>query len=202
MSVVVIDPPEYPVVSLEEAKVHLRVDHDDDNDYIESLVAVATATIDGPTGWLGRCLVEQTLEWRGSGFGPCDGRLPYPPVAEIESVKYDDGAGVEQTIPDTDYRLVGQPGQPRIVRAYGSSWPSARCDDESVRIRYTAGWPVETEGDGDGAVTIWTGPAPIRHAILLMVSELYENREAASDRPRTELPFAVTALLSTFRVFA
>ncbi len=202
MSVVVVDPPVDAVVSLDEAKAHMRVDHDDDDDYIESLVAVATATIDGPNGWLGRCLVEQTLEWRGQGFGPFDGRLPYPPVSEIESVKYDDGAGTEQTVPDTDYRLVGQPNQPRLVLAYGASWPSARCQDESVRIRYTAGWPVETEGEGEDAVTTWTGPAPIKHAILMMVSELYENREVATDAPRTELPFAVTALLSTFRVFA
>lgn len=191
MSVVVVEPPGEPVVSLEEAKAHLRVDHDDDDDYIESLVEVAAATIDGPTGWLGRCLVEQTLEWRGSSFGPSDGRLPYPPVAEIESVKYDDSSGAEQTVPNTGYRLVGQPSQPRIVLTYGASWPSARCQDEAVRIRYTAGY--------GGPEDV---PAPIRHAVLMMVSELYENREAAGDAPRTELPFAVTALLSTFRVFA
>lgn len=202
MSVFVVVPPEYPVVSIEEVKTHLRVDHDDDDDYIESLVDVATATIDGPTGWLGRCLVEQTLEWRGSLFGPCDGRLPYPPVAEIESVKYDDAVGAEQIVPDTDYRLVGQPNQPRLVLGFGASWPSARCQEEAVRIRYTAGWPVETVGEGDDAVATWTGPAPIKHAILMIVSELYENREAATDAPRTELPFAVTALLSTYRIFA
>jgi uncharacterized phiE125 gp8 family phage protein len=202
MSVVVVDPPVDAVVSLDEAKAHMRVDHDDDDDYIESLVEVATATIDGPTGWLGRCLVEQTLEWRGPGFGPRDGRLPYPPVSEIESVKYVDGTGTEQTVPDTDYRLVGQPNQPRVVLGYGASWPSARGQDEAVRIRYTAGWPVETEGEGDDAVTTWTGPAPIKHAILILVSELYENREATSDTTRIELPFAVTALLSTYRVFA
>jgi len=202
MSVVVIDPPEDAVVSLEEAKAHLRVDHDDDNDYIESLVDVATATIDGPAGWLGRCLVEQTLEWRGPGFAPCDGRLPYPPVISVESVKYDDNVGAEQTVPNGNYRVVGQPSQPRLILAFGASWPSARCDDEAVRVRYVAGWPVETEGDGEDAVTTWTGPAPIRHAILLMVSQLYENREAASETPQAELPFAVTALLAPYRVFS
>lgn len=191
MSIVVVDPPEDLVVSLEETKAHLRVDHDDDDDYIERLVEAATATIDGPSGWLGRCLVSQTLEWRGSGFGLCGGRLPYPPVAEIESVKYDDDVGAEQVVADASYRLVGQPSQPRLILAHGASWPSARCEDEAVRIRYTAGY--------GGPQDV---PAPIRHAILLMVSQLYENREAASEKPQTELPFAVTALLSTYRVFA
>jgi uncharacterized phiE125 gp8 family phage protein len=202
MSIVVVDPPADPVVSLEEAKAHLRVDHDDDDDYIASLVEVATGTLDGPSGWLGRCLVEQTLEWRGDGFGSCDLRLPYPPVTEVVSVKYDDVAGIEQTVPSPTYRLLGQPSAPRLALVVGAAWPSARNDAESVRVRFTSGWPTETEGEGDDAVVAWTGPAPIRHAILLMVSELYENREAATDAPRTELPFAVTALLSTFRVFA
>lgn len=202
MPVIVVEPPADPVVSLKEAKAHLRVDHDDDDDYIEGLVAAATATIDGPDGWLGRCLVEQTLEWLGDEFGICDIRLPYPPIVEIESVVYDDDNGAQQTVADTDYRLVGQPNMPRLALVYGKSWPSIRWQSEAVRIRYTSGWPVETEGEGDAAVTTWAGPAPIRHAILLMVAELYENREAASDQARIDLPFAVQALLSTYRVFA
>lgn len=201
MPTVVITPPDDPVVSLAEAKAHLRVDHADDDDYIEALVAVAGATIDGPDGWLGRCLVEQTLEWRGDEFG-CDIQLPYPPIIDIVSVKYTDDAGVEQTVAPADYHLVGAPSMPRLALNYGSFWPTPRWQSEAVRIRYTAGWPVTIEGAGDQAVTTWTGPAPIRHAILLMVSELYENREAASDSARVELPFAVQALLSTYRVFA
>lgn len=202
MTVVVIDPPAHLVVSVEAAKVHLRVDHDDDDDYIEGLIQVATATIDGPSGWLGRCLVEQTLEWRGPGFGPRDGCLPYPPVSQIVSIKYDGPDGVERTVEPSTYRVVGSASAPELSLASGLFWPSMRCDVEAVRVRYKAGWPIVTEGEGDEEAITWTGPAPIRHAILLMVSELYENREAASDAPRTELPFAVQALLSTYRMFA
>jgi uncharacterized phiE125 gp8 family phage protein len=201
MPVIVVTPPEDPAVSLEEAKAHLRVDHDDDDDYIESLVAVATATIDGPNGWLGRCIVEQTLEWRGDEFG-CDIRLPYPPIISIESVKYVDHAGAEQAVSPADYLLTGAPSQPRLSLNYGSFWPTPRWQSEAVRVRYTAGWPVETTGAGEDEKAIWSGPAPIRHAILLMVSQLYENREAASETAQVELPFAVSSLLATYRVFA
>ena len=117
MSIIVIDPPEDLVVSLEEAKVHLRVDHDDDDDYIEALIAAATATIDGPDGWLGRALVEQTLEWQGNQF--CgDVTLGYPPLINIVSVKYIDTDGVEQIVPSDQYRLVGSTSRPRLALAY------------------------------------------------------------------------------------
>lgn len=189
MSVVVITPPAAPVVSLAEAKKHLRAeDFTDDDAYIESLVAAATGTLDGPAGWLGRALVTQTLEWRGDYFGCYDIELPYPPIASVSSVKYDDTNGTEQTVSSSDYRLVGQPNKPRVALAYGASWPSTRAQDDAIRIRYVAGY---------GAAS--AVPAPIKHAILLMVGELYEKREAAADAQHYELPFAVTRLLSTFR---
>lgn len=192
MPVVVITPPEVPLVSLADAKAHLRVEHDDDNDYIEGLVAAVTKTLDGPDGWLGRALITQTLEWRGDEFPACgDIGLPYPPIASISSVKHDDNDGAEQTVSSGDYRLVGQPSMPRIALAYGSSWPSTRWQSEAVRIRYVAGYGADPTDV----------PAPIRHAVLLMVADLYENRDATSEKPRTELPFAAASLLSTYRVF-
>jgi len=45
-------------------------------------------------------------------------------------------------------------------------------------------------------------PGPLKQALLLLVSELYENREAAGDRPRVELPFAVSALVAPYRVWS
>ena len=51
-----------PILTLEEAKLHLRVDHDDDDDLIEALVAAVTARLDGRDGILGRCLRAQTWE--------------------------------------------------------------------------------------------------------------------------------------------
>jgi uncharacterized phiE125 gp8 family phage protein len=195
MYVVVITPPDFAVVSLDEAKAQLRVDHDDDNDLIETLIEVATQHIDGSAGWLGRALISQTLELQLDRFPNCGVLLPYPPVAgPVTSVKYDDADGVEQTANSSSYRLVGPSGRPRFELEYGATWPSTRCQTAAVRIRYVAGY-----GESGDDV-----PAPIRHAILLMVSELYQNREITGDTGRDlarELPFAVTALLSPYRVF-
>lgn len=44
-------------------------------------------------------------------------------------------------------------------------------------------------------------PAPVKSAALLMVGDLYENREAQSDRPLTENK-AFDRLLAPYRVMA
>lgn len=56
--------PSGPVVTLAEAKAHLRVDHDDDDGHITGCVLAAEGHLDGPFGTLGRCLVDQT--WQAS----------------------------------------------------------------------------------------------------------------------------------------
>jgi hypothetical protein len=69
--------------------------------------------------------------------------LPYPPLISITSVKYDDVAGVEQTLTAvTDYRTLGSgsKGRQAVAPAYGKIWPQARADAETVRIRFQSGY--------------------------------------------------------------
>lgn len=191
MTVVVIEPPTVLVVSVEEAKDHLSVDFDDDDVLIEALIKAVTAHLDGPDGWLGRALSPQTLELRIDEFPRCDIRLPYPPLIGIVSVKYDDADGVERTVAPSVYRTVGPASGPRLALAYGETWPTPRWQSECVRIRYTSGY------NGDDGV-----PAPIKHAILLVMGHLYENREAINiGNIVSEIPMTAQALLSTYRVF-
>jgi uncharacterized phiE125 gp8 family phage protein len=186
MPVRVITPPASPVVALADAKKHLRVEHDDDNDYIETLVAAATGWLDGPAGWLGRALGVQVLELIADEFGTCPIALPFPPHISMTSVKYIDAAGVETTIVNTDYELVD--GFLRPV--WGTSWPSARCQSDAVRIRYQAG---NTGNDI---------PKAIKVAILMLVAQWYETRETvAIGAAVADMPFAVEALLSPYRVY-
>lgn len=172
MSVVVVTPAE-PVITLEEAKAHLRVDTSDDDVLIEAYVAAATESLAGPEGWLGRSLGVTTLELRLSAF-PCAARrniaasgvltLPLGPVTEIVSVDYVDGDGADQGVLPADFLLTSGD---MLMPGYGLSWPVARLHGDTVKIRYKAGYP-------DGV------PAPIRAAILLMTGDLYANRETAA----------------------
>jgi uncharacterized phiE125 gp8 family phage protein len=185
MPVLVVTPPT-PVVTLDEAKAHLRVDHDDEDGLISGLVAAAQDEIDGPRGWLGRAVGPQTLELqlaRFSAWPRLAVRLPCPPVREIVSVKHLDAGGAEQEIASTNWMLVGD----ELWAAPSYAWPSALAlRPDAVRIRYQAGW-------ADAASV----PAPIKAALLMRVGQLYRAREG------DEAPSPLAEqLLAPFRVFA
>lgn len=186
MTVVVITPPE-PLVSLALAKQHLRVDDDGQNTLIAAYIAAASAHIDGPDGWLGRAIGTQTLEMVGEAFpyGPL--RLPYDPVQSVVSVKYLDANGVEQTWPSPGYEISGG----NLLPVYGSSWPSVRfgAGAGAARVRWVA-----------GRATI---PPAIVAAVLLMVGDLFANRETSIEGSASAVPMSTTAqnLLSPFKAW-
>ena len=229
MSVAVITPPAAAPVSLDEAKRHLRVDFIDDDEVIQALINVATATFDGPDSTLGRSLMKQTLamnldsfpcsvsnfdvfdrvKWRSDSRGAYNQNnwrdvlslqqipLPYPPYLGNVAVTYLDQSGVQQTVDAAIYRVLGQgTSRPRVALLDGQSWPTTQFTEECVSIQWDAGY-----GDTGDKV-----PAPIRHAILLTIGHLYENRHNvvvdASRVQAIELPQGAEALVAPYRVFA
>jgi uncharacterized phiE125 gp8 family phage protein len=187
MSVRVITAPE-PIVTWESAKAHLRQGSDDEQDYVEGLIAAATAWIDGPGGWLGRALGPQLLEWRLDCW-PVRDRfvLPFQPELEIVSVKYFDPTGVEQTWSFP-------------TPLYFESLPAVRGRVGDIRVQYWAGYGKRDPQDA----TKWIAavPAPIKQAILLLVGHWFYSRTAVNiGNSVSETPFAVDALLSPYRIW-
>jgi uncharacterized phiE125 gp8 family phage protein len=183
-----VDPATTPV-SLTEAKAHLRVDFDDDDDLITALIAAATDHVDGWAGVLGRALVTQTWRQDFNCFRPSL-RLPLAPASEIKSVTYLDPDGVQQTVDPSNYALWADGAGPLVYFVTGFSPPATSIEGKAVSVTYVAGY-----GDADAV------PAPIKAAILLLIGQWYENREAAISAPGTmqTLPFAVDALLTPYR---
>jgi uncharacterized phiE125 gp8 family phage protein len=176
-----------PLVTTAEAKRHCRIDDfNDDDSYIESLISVAQAYIDGPEpAWLGRSFGSSwtlTLDSFPSG---CI-RLPLPPLQEVTEVAYTATDGTTGTV--TDFREFGVESVNShgfILPAYDAAWPDTRDEPEAVRITFTAGYA--------------TVPPQVKHAILLLVGEWYENREDAGELKLTEIPTAASALLMPLR---
>lgn len=171
-------------VTLEEAKLHLRVDGDEEDSLIEGLIAAAVSHIDGWTGILGRAVAEQTWRQDFDSFG-CAMRLALGPVSEIVSITYRNEAGQVSTVADSNYALVTDGSGPRVYWDNGFSAPSDLYEQGAVSVTYKAGYAEV--------------PAAIKVAILLMVGHWYANRETVAEGSFNEIPFAANALLAPFR---
>ena len=206
----VTGPAEQPV-TLDEARMHLRVSEPDEDSMIKGLIIAATqwaeSIIEG-------AIVTQTFEvildafpdartqWRGPPDVSPSANIPLIPLGRItqghialrsplqtvNSVKYVDPAGILQTMDPAQY-VVEQYDGPGFVRpAFGCNWPSYRRQGNAVIVNFTAGF-------GNASQV----PQAIKQAILLLIGQLYLYREATINLSLMEPPFSVHSLLSYYR---
>ncbi|WP_353641326.1 head-tail connector protein [Mesorhizobium sp. WSM2239] len=182
--------PDAKPVSLEEAKAHCRVDHNDDDSVISALIDAAVAYLDGWAGVLGRCIINQgwsvsLCDWPNCGVI----RLPFPDVSAA-TVKYFDTDNVERTVSASLFeRLEDERGA--FIKFRDDFTTPTVFDDRSdgVRVEFTAGY-------GQAASDV---PAALRAAVLLTIAHWYERREAATADALSEIPFGASALITPYR---
>ena len=196
--------PESEPLELDEVKLHLRVDHDDEDSLIESMIAAAREYCEN---FCRRSFITQTLTFTLDEFpsvgvkASCyDGykrkytdyiELPNGPVQSIESLEYWDTTEDEYIeIEAADYQLSNSSAVvDRLAPAPNTSWPtpqSGRLD--AVKVQYIAGY-------GDDGEDV---PRAIRNAMLLLIATWYANREAfllATSGQAFPTPVGVDALL-------
>lgn len=186
----VTEPSEEPI-TLADAKLHLRVDHLDDDLLITSLITAAREYVELVTV---RALMTQTWELRLNNWPGSPVELPFPPLASVVSIVYTKEDGTTATVATSVYALdtTGVPG--RVFLKPDQSWPSdALYPVNAICIQYTAGWSA--------AAAV---PEMIKAAMKLYLGSLYENREQAvmaSGLSAAMLPLGIDALLAPWRVW-
>jgi len=210
MPLQVITPPTSEPITVDEAKAHLRVDHNLDDALITAMISACRDFAEAKTR---RSFLPQTLELTLDSFpGPSLMGVPYgkaysipghaiilerPPIASITSIKYLDTGGTLQTMPTTDYVDLTAGGTQRIddlcriTPVFGKIWPINLWQIGSVKVRYVAGWP-----------DVATIPPALKAWMKLRLGALYENREEVAVGTRivvAELPF-VDGILDQFTV--
>src|SRR5688572_30268254 len=120
----VITRPTFEPVTLAEMRLHLRVaeDQTDEGSLITALITAARESVEKYTG---RTLCDTTVEAAFYEDPDWYFDLPKPPVIEVQSIRYSaqtDGTdtllAADQYTVDTSFGI-----SPRIVPAYGVSWP-------------------------------------------------------------------------------
>lgn len=182
--------PTVPVIPLHEAKSHLRVDHEDEDDLIEAYTWAVNDLLDAQWGELGRALATQTWRMTMDSFPTDRIVLPFPPVQSVTSITYYDLNNASQTAATSLYRLTATDEGAWVDLTNGASWPSVYDRADAVSIEFVCGY-------GTSAASI---PEGIRMAAKLMLSHFYENRVSVTERQMHNLPQGVPHLLRKYRV--
>jgi uncharacterized phiE125 gp8 family phage protein len=186
MALVMTAAPAAEPISLAEAKAHLRIDTDDEDALISSLIAAARLLVERT---LGLALVTQSWSYFLDAW-PERGciALPLTPVPAVSAVRVhaEDGG---TTVLDADGYAVDVLSAPaRIVLT--SALPSvATRPFNGFEVAFTAGY-----GDAGDV------PQPIRQALLLLVAHWFEGRAPVElgSGPQ-EIPAIAAGLLQPYR---
>ncbi len=193
-----VTPPTVEPVTNQECKDHLRVDHDDENDYIDTLITTARQRIEAT---LNRTLITTTWKvtldnfpnsywWNVWTCGNQWLELPRPRLLTVSSIVYTSQDGTPTTWSSSNYNVDTQSEPGRVMPIYTGFWPIPRWDMATVAITYTAGY-------GATAASV---PACIKHALKLLVSHYYELREPVNvGNIVTDIPMSIDYLLATER---
>lgn len=187
--------PDGLVISVEDAKVRLRIDDDDADDDLERMIRAATARYETRTL---RTMLPTQFEWRAPDWSCI--ALPAVPIrGDLDGVVYLDAAGVEQTISPTDWMLDVVPDRLGIVTFTDSfARPALSSSAFPVRVRFTAGYD-DPDDPADDPVTA-QNPMDV-HAVLMLAGHWYLNRETATDGQMTSAPGGFDDLVNERRIY-
>lgn len=171
-------------ILIQDLKIYLKIDEEEtvEDDLLSMMITSAREYCEVYTG---RSLASKAIEYGIDSFST-QIRLPYGPVASVQSIKYKDSSGTETVMTEnTDY-LVDVDGG-RVVLPNGKTWPCfSPYPYDPIKIAYTV-----------GAFT----PEGCKQAMLLLIGHWYANRESVVvGSISKEIEFTTKALLDQYRI--
>lgn len=175
-------------ISLDEAKLQVRVDADAETGLIAAYIAAARQMCEEQT-W--RALMTQTWELLLPAWPDLRSlHLPRPPLQAVTWVRYVDADGTEQTLDTGAYEVITAREPGGLVLNYGRNWPQLGHAALPVTVRFVAGY-------GLTAVAV---PEPLRQGMRLLVGHMYANRESVNVGNTSIMPQAVDWLWRPYQV--
>lgn len=186
MRPVLITPPATEPVLLAEAKLYLRIDHDDEDDLIRALVTAARQLVEAASG---RMLIDQGWRivldrWPAGGVL----RLPLSPVRQVTGVRVRDAAGAAAELAASALAL------------------EIGADPPMLRVEQSVPPPGLPSGGIEIDLLVGFGPGPaqtpegLRQAMLALCGRWFERRGDDLDGPAARLPAQVMALVQPHRM--
>lgn len=187
MGLVQLSGPGAEPLSLVEIKAHLRVDGNEEDVLLQSLVLTSRLHIEAALG-----LALMTQSWKLIlDAWPQDVvvELPIAPVQSVSDVRLIARDGTTQSLDEQSYYL-DTSGRPARLCKQSGSWPNPGRKHAGIEIDFTAGF-------GESASDV---PEPVRQALMLLVAHWYEHRDPIEiGALSTAVPHAVSRLLIPYR---
>lgn len=181
MPLAIISQPISKPVTLVQIKRHLRLDHDEDDDYINELTDAATSHVEAVTGqFLITRIVRQYIDTM-----PASRSIPLEawPVKSIQELRGYDFDGNTNTLLNANYRLDNRIDPPSLILNTNINF-NAFCNGIEVDMEV---------GYGETGVDV---PSNITRAILVLIAHWYEFRGTLPAGDETALiPNGLDALL-------
>lgn len=185
MTTALITPPAHEPLRLSEVKLHLRIDHDDEDELLNDLIKAARQYCEFSCG---QKLITQVWRQYESKF-PTDGslRLLLAPVQGIVAISAYDRDGNGQTLASSATHLHRSGSVAEIEFEQGFD-PAVAANGLEIDLQL---------GIGDLGVDI---PDTLKRAILLLVAHWYEFRGAISPQQQpVSIPPGFDGLMAPHR---
>ena len=179
MTRILLEAPAVEPVLIAEAKAHLRLDRDDEDDLVGALIVAARVAAETE---IRRVLIAQKWRvlvdrWPAAGLA-----LPVGPVLAVDAVRAVEPGGAAAVLAADDYRLDPIVGSLRLIK------PAP--DAAYYEIDFSAGYGVS-------GLNV---PQPLRQAIQLLVTHWYEHRSTVLVGDATgAMPFGYRELVTPYR---
>lgn len=170
------------VITLDEAKAHLRVTSTQEDGDILAKLAEAQGAVED---LLGRALSSQQYRLSMATF-PGVIELPRPPLISVDEVTYHDENDAEQTLGAASY-IVDSDAEPACIHPTSSGWPSTSSTIRpAVLVEYTCGHSKDRPAEPQ-----------VVGVVKLLLGYAFEHREAViTGTTVTQLPFIQAFLRS------
>ena len=185
MTLVMTTPPAVAAVSLAEAKAHLRITHNDDDAYVQRLIAAAERVIEQ------RCSLRLILQTWSLFIDqwPDDGEvsLQMSPVSLLDDIIIYSEDDLPAVMDLAHVYLDGLAKPARVVLRSGRISPQAGRKVNGIELRFIAGF-------GALATNV---PEDLRQAVLLTVAHWFDHRGEAEGGA---VPLAAIEIIKSYRL--
>jgi len=186
-SLVRVTQPTVEPLSLTDAKAHCRVDTDAEDVYIQALITAARVYVEDI---FDITICTSVWEAKYDLFPIWAIVLPRLPLQgdKTIAITYRTGDGTYSTLSSasSDFQVDGSVLPGRVYPQWARSWPATRGDENSVTVRYSAGY-------GDGGQS---APPMLNRLIAVLVLHWYESRQPAAPGSQTSVPYVFDTLVA------